>query len=275
MPDLDLLAQYGLKFNPFLPSLPPEALWRVPGTDAFFFGVENLVLDGGFGLIEGDPGLGKSKTLHGLAHHLDNVGDVVVGVMERPQSKLGDFYRELGDLFGVDLSPANRYGGFKALRERWRTHIKSSLFRPVLLIDEAQEMATPSLNELRILGSANFDSEMLLTTILCGDRRLTKRFRLPALLPLGTRIRTRLRLEPLCVPDLLAYLEHILSAAGGPHLLTEDLRRVMAEHSAGSLRMLTSMGAELLFTAAARRLPQLDEQLFLEHYAPAPARRSR
>jgi type II secretory pathway predicted ATPase ExeA len=274
MSDHDLLAQYGLKFNPFLPSLPPEALWALPGVEAFFLGVENLVLDGGFALIEGDPGLGKSKTLHRLAGHLERTADVVVGVMERPQSKLGDFYRELGDLFSVDLTPANRYGGFMALRERWRAHIKSTLFRPVLLVDEAQEMATPTLNELRIIGSANFDSEILLTTILCGDNRLSKRFRTPQLLPLGTRIRTRLSVRPLAVADLLAYLDHILVSAGAPHLLTDDLKRVMAEHSAGSLRMLTSMGAELLPVAAARRQRQLDEQLFLEHYAALQGRRA-
>ena len=37
--------------------------------------------------------------------------------------KSGDFYRELGDIFSVKLSPLNRWGGFKALRERWRAHV--------------------------------------------------------------------------------------------------------------------------------------------------------
>lgn len=73
-------------------------------------------MDGGFALISGDPGLGKSKTLQLLAKRLNTLADVVVGVMERPQSNLGDFYRELGDRFGVNLSPANRFGGFKALK---------------------------------------------------------------------------------------------------------------------------------------------------------------
>ena len=52
--------------------------------------------------------------------------DVVVGVIERPQSKNSDFYRELGDIFGVKLTPSNRWGGFKALRERWKAHMASS-----------------------------------------------------------------------------------------------------------------------------------------------------
>ena len=275
MRDNNLLAQYGLKFNPFLPSVPPESLWKLPGVDSFFFGVENLVIEGGFGAISGDPGLGKSRTLHRLAMHLAGLPEIVVGVMERPQSSLGDFYRELGGVFAVELSPANRYGGFKALRNRWRSHIKSTLFRPVLLVDEAQEMATGCLNELRLLGSAQFDSEILLTTILCGDNRLTNRFRTPELLPLGSRIRSRLALTPLSVPDLLAFLDHILVQAGAPHLVTDPLRRALADHSAGNLRVLTGMGAELLAVAAARGLPQLDEKLFLEHYAQAPAARRR
>ncbi|MFH1809427.1 MAG: AAA family ATPase [Pseudomonadota bacterium] len=269
------LALYGMEFDPFLPSLPPKALWRPPDIEAFIYRIENLVLDGGFGLITGDPGYGKSKALHLLALHLKDLCDVVVGVMQRPQSALGDFYRELGDIFGVDLSPANRYGGFKALRARWRAHIKSTLFRPVLLIDEAQEMATPCLNELRLLGSAEFDSEILLTTVLCGDKRLQNRFRSPQLLPLGSRIRTRLVLEAYDKATLTAFLDHILQQAGAPHLLTEGLRDALVEHAAGSPRVLTTMGAELLAVAAARELPRLDEKLFLELYSIQPRTASR
>ena len=133
-----LLALYGLKFNPFLPNIPVDDLWQPPAMESFFYRVENLVMDGGFALICGEPGLGKSKNLQLLAHRLNRIGDVVVGVMERPQSSLSDFYREMGTLFGVNLSPSNRYGGFTALRERWKNHIKNTLFRPVLLVDEAQ-----------------------------------------------------------------------------------------------------------------------------------------
>lgn len=150
------LARFWLEVNPFLPAVPVEDLWTPPAASPFDFRVETLVLDGGFARITGEPGLGKSKALQQLAARLDLVGDVHVGVMTRPQSRLGDLYRELGDLFGVDLSPANRYGGFKALCARFRNYIKSTLFRPVLLIDEAQEVDTACLNELRLLSSAPF-----------------------------------------------------------------------------------------------------------------------
>ena len=265
MDERRLLSLYGLKYNPFQSGVPVEDLWRPPGADDFFFRVETLLCDGGFALISGENGVGKSKVLQLLSHHLDGLGsEVVVGVMERPQSSLSDWYRELGELFGVDLSPSNRYGGFKALRARWRAHIKSTLFRPVLLLDEAQEVPSASLTELRLLSSASFDSEALISAVLCGDARLPERFRDRELLPLGSRIRTRLALSSLSSAELRSFLDHALEAAGAPGLMTEGLKDSAAAHCAGNLRILTGMCAELLATAAAQDRRQLDEQLYLE-----------
>lgn len=270
MNNKQLQAIFGLKWNPFLPSIPVESLWPAPEMDIFLLRIENLVMDGGFAMMCGEPGLGKSKNLQLLAHRLERLDNVIVGVMERPQSNLGDFYRELGELFGVNLSPANRYGGFTALRKRWKEHIKSTLFRPVLLIDEAQEMMTCSLNELRLLGSAKFDSESLLTVVLCGDTRLPERFRSSSLLGLGSRIRFRRMLEPYEKNDLKDYLEHCLEQAGAPQLMSKALIDTLVEHSAGNLRLLNIMAAELLDIGAQQELAQLDEKLFLQIYSRNP-----
>jgi type II secretory pathway predicted ATPase ExeA len=268
--DRKILALYGLKWNPFLSNIPVESLWTPPFFEPFFFRLENMVTEGGFVMISADPGLGKSKTLQLIAHRLGPLKDVCVGVMERPQSSLGDFYRELGAIFGVNLSPANRYGGFKALRERWHHHIKTTLFRPVLLIDEAQQMTTSCLNEVRLLSSTHFDSQCILTTILCGDTRLPERFRSDDLVSLGTRIRSRLYLEPLSKEHLLAYLHHALEQAAAPQLMTDPLMEALAEHCLGNLRVLNLTAAELLETAAQKELPRLDEKLFLETFARQP-----
>jgi type II secretory pathway predicted ATPase ExeA len=216
MNDKTLLAIYGLKYNPFLPALPIEALWPLPGAEPFIRRIESMISHGGFVLLTGEPGYGKSKTLQWIANRLGQLPDLTVGVMERPQSRTADFYRELGDLFGVSLNTANRYGGFKALRTRWSDHCETTLLRPVLLIDEAQEVSSECLTELRLLQSTRFDSKSLLFTVLCGDTRLPDRFRTPALLPLGSRIRTRLSLNPLSPEDLVAYLNFALQKAGAP-----------------------------------------------------------
>jgi general secretion pathway protein A len=268
-----LLALYGLKWNPFLSDIPVEAIWTPPGLDSFSFRLETLVMEGGFAMISGDPGLGKSKILQLMAHRLGRLSEVIVGVMERPQGSLQDFYREMSALFGVNLSPANRYGGFKALRERWQNHIRTTLFRPVLLIDEAQEMFAASLNELRLLASTQFDSRCILTVLLCGDGRLPQRFRTESLVSLGTRIRVRLSLEPLNRDHLLFYLNHALEQAGAAHLMTQPLMEALADHCCGNLRMLNQMAADLLASAAQKQMPRIDEKLFLETFTRQPQSR--
>jgi general secretion pathway protein A len=275
MNDKQLLALFGLKWNPFHSDLPVDSLWIPPAMDSFFFRIENLVMEGGFALISGEPGLGKSKCLQLITRRLGRLDNVVVGVMERPQSSLSDFYRELGDIFGVNLTPANRYGGFKALRERWLKHTQSTLFKPLLLIDEAQEMMTTCLNELRLLGSANFDSQCLLTTVLCGDQRLPDRFRTESLVALGSRIKLRMPLEPYDRTTLLDYLEHSLSQAGAPHLISADLLETLVDHAGGNLRILNNMAAELLIRGAKEEVTQLNEKLFLEVFSRQPPAKMR
>jgi len=50
-----LLALFGLKYNPFLPGIPVESLWSPPAMESFLFRVENLVMEGGFALVCGEP----------------------------------------------------------------------------------------------------------------------------------------------------------------------------------------------------------------------------
>ena len=272
-----LLALYGLKWNPFSPELPTEAIYVSPRVENFCWRIEQaLIREGGFAMIHGDPGSGKSVALRLLAQRLSRLPDITVGVITHPQSSLVDFYRELGDIFAVPLKPHNRWGGFKSLRETWFAHMETTRRRPVLHVDEAQEMAPATLSELRLLASARFDSQPLLCVVLAGDARLIEKLRREELLPLGSRIRTRLATEHASPEELLACLDHVLAEAGNASLMTPSLRHTLCDHAAGNYRILTTLAAELLAVAAQRDLPLLDEKLFLEVFAPSdrlPARR--
>jgi type II secretory pathway predicted ATPase ExeA len=263
-----LLALYGLKWNPFSPELPTEALFITPKLENFCWRIEQAqVREGGFALIHGDPGTGKSVALRVLADRLAQRTDLTVGVLSHPQSNLIDFYRELGDIFGVSLRPNNRWTSFKTLRERWCAHLETTRLRPVLLVDEAQEMNTATLSELRLLASARFDSQSLLCVILAGDARLTHQLQQEALLPLHSRIRTRLATEHASRDELAACLDHLLATAGNAALMTAPLRHTLCDHAAGNYRILAFMAAELLSAAAQQELPQLDEKLYFEVFA--------
>lgn len=269
-----LLSLFSLKYNPFRPDVPLEALYTTPVVDAFLRRVELGIADGGFALLTGDPGTGKSIALRLLAERLRALPDVLVGTLEHPQSRCSDFYRELGDLFGVPLGAHNRWAGFKALRSRWSDHITSTRCRPVLIIDEAQETLTTVFSELRILASKELDSKQLLCVVFAGDARLVERLRSAELLPLGSRIRRRLPLDYASRDELLACLDHLLSAAGNPSLMTTELRVTLADHAAGNYRVLMNLSDELLAVAADRELLKLDEKLFLDVFAQSPKPKS-
>ena len=69
-----LLALYGLKWNPFSPELPGEALLATPKIEHFAWRVEQLVQEGGFALITGESGSGKSVALRIVAGRLRRCG---------------------------------------------------------------------------------------------------------------------------------------------------------------------------------------------------------
>lgn len=269
-----LMALYGLKWNPFSPDLPVEALLASPKIDNFCWRVEQiLVREGGFALITGDPGTGKSVTLRIMAERLAALPDLIVGAICHPRASMSDFYSEMGAVFGVALKPHNRFGGFQALRERWQAHINATLLRPVLILDEAQEMSATVLSELRLLTSTKFDSRIILTVVLAGDLRLVDRLGGEELLPLGSRIRARLTMDYASKEELAACLKHLLHSAGNVKLMTPELTNTLCEHAMGNYRALTNMAAELLAAAAQREISTLDEKLYFEVFA-APRRQA-
>ena len=271
-----LLGLYGLKFNPFSPELPASAFWVSPQIESFCRRIEQQVGEGGFALAVGDTGTGKSTALRLLSERLSNLRNLSVGVLTRPQAQLADFYRELGHLFGVPLSPHNRWNSSRILREKWLTHIDASVYRPVLLVDEAQEMNSAVFSELRLLCSADLDSRSILTIILAGDHRLTHRLESPDLLPVASRIRSRLRLEGLTPKQLQEGLNHLLKAAGNPRLMTSGLIQTLCEHAAGNLRLLMNMANDLLVEASHLEREQIDEKLYFEVFSldPKPTHKS-
>jgi type II secretory pathway predicted ATPase ExeA len=274
-----LLSLYGLKWNPFTQGVPVEGLYCSPRLDAFGRRSEMYLRDGGFAMITGAPGLGKSWALRILDARLSRMRDVVVRSIEHPQSGISDFYRQLGDLFGVSLTPRNRWGGFKAIREKWQAHVEATLIRPVLIIDEAQEMHEVVLNEMRLLSSRDYDSKTLLYVVLAGDGRLREKLKGESLLPLKSRIRTQIELEPANPAELSDVLRHIIAAAGNAQLMTPTVITALAEHAGGNYRTLTGMAHELLIAAAERDARQIDEKLFFEIFAlpqeQAPAQKTK
>ena len=261
----ELLTLYGLKWNPFTADVPVESLLTTPAVDSFCRRIEaHLVSQGGFALIAGEPGTGKSVSLRLLAQRLSRTDGLNVAVLTHPSSSLSDFYREMADLFGITLIHNNLWLGFKGLRHRWLLHFDDTRTRPILLVDEAQEVLNAVLTEMRLLTSAEFDSRAILSVVLAGDNRLLAKLRSLELQPIASRIRQRLimtRAEP---AELVHMLDHLLEEAGNPALMTAGLKDTLAAHAGGNPRALVIMADALLAAAAEQNREVLDEKLFIE-----------
>jgi type II secretory pathway predicted ATPase ExeA len=255
---------FGLKFNPFHSDIPTSAIYQSEEIEKLIFRIENLTIDGGIAGIFGDPGLGKSLLLRQLQTRLEEIPELTVAISARPQNNMRDFYRELGCLFGVDFRVSNRWGGFQALRQAWVQHIDTTLFRPILIVDEAQNMASSILTELRLLASDKLDSRRILTVVLAGDHRLSENLRTPDLLPLNSRIRVRHNIQPFSKERLSDMLHHLLEECGNTGLMTNGLISLLSEHSLGNPRLMMHMADELLVAAAERNKSCLDDGLYYD-----------
>jgi hypothetical protein len=92
------------------------------------------------------------------------------------------------------------------------------------------------------------------------------------LVPLLTRIRTRLVTEAATREELSELLRHALAKAGSPSLMTSELLDTLVDHAAGNCRLLMTLGGELLAYGMAQDLAQLDEKAFLEVFQPGRPR---
>src|ERR1700674_5049446 len=119
-----LLALYGLKWNPFAPDVPVEALHVSRRIESFCWRVQQLVGEGGFALVTGAPGTGKSVALRILAERLGAQRDIKIGIVSRPQAGLADFYREMGDWRRAGATqPLGRcQGAARSLADPYRCH---------------------------------------------------------------------------------------------------------------------------------------------------------
>ena len=145
----------------------------------------------------------------------------------------------------------------------------------MLFIDEAQEMPLSVLNELRLLTSLKFDSQLLMSVVLSGDQRLPNKLKSENLLPLASRIKFRLNIDYASSKQLSDSLHHMLDAAGNSQLMTPELINVISEHSIGNYRVLYNNCSILLSAAIEKEVHQLDEKLYLECFPASTVKRSR
>jgi len=229
-------AFYGIREKPFTILPDPDLIyWGSMHRMAFTmleFGVTNNT---GFTVITGAIGSGKTTLLRYLLRRLS--AHVTMGLISNsPQGRhelLQWILMSFGQPFEGDYPTL-----FKRLQDfLYRQH--TSRRRTILIIDEAQNLGSDSLEHLRMLSNINADKHQILQLIIVGQPQLRDLLLAPQLHQFAQRISSDFHLQPLSESEVANYIAFRLQAAGATRIMfTREAAAIIAEASGGIPRMI-------------------------------------
>jgi general secretion pathway protein A len=195
-----------------------------------------LMNQAGFTVISGDIGAGKTTLIR---HVLDNMDrEHTVGLITNTHESFGELLQWILLAFSLEHSGLNKVEMYQRFVDFIIDEYANNR-RTVLIVDEAQNMAADTLEELRMLSNINADKDQALQVILVGQRELRETLRRPELVQFAQRIAVDYHLEPLSEAETAGYIQHRLKVAGGdPGTFTEAACRAIHRFSGGVPRLI-------------------------------------
>lgn len=169
--------------------------------------------DGAFILLTGEVGTGKTTVCRCMLDQLPDNYDTAFILNPRltEEELLASICEE------IDMEYTSGGASVKNLVDRINAHLLKSHAagrRTLLIIDEAQNLSSSVLEQLRLLTNLETNRCKLLQIILIGQPELRKMLEKPELRQLSQRITARFHLDPLSRSDIANYVGHRLAVAG-------------------------------------------------------------
>jgi type II secretory pathway predicted ATPase ExeA/cell division septation protein DedD len=211
---------YGLHEKPFSLSADPKFLFKspehAPAFDELLNGIRRRE---GLITLTGEIGTGKTTLIRSVLQHLDRrtfsafVPDPFVSREDLLKMLLVDFgVVSIADLKRGSLNGASRPDLSYPLYEFLDSLVPLQAFA-VLIIDEAQNLPLPLLEEIRILSDLE-GREKLLQVVLVGQPELRTHLKLPEMRQVDQRVSVRCELTPLGRDGVAGYVACRLRVAG-------------------------------------------------------------
>jgi general secretion pathway protein A len=260
---------YGFAEQPFSLTPDPKYLYRSE-SHANAFELLRYAVDRreGFVVITGDIGTGKTTLCRALLEQTDK--KTFTALLLNPFLSEEDLFREILQDLGVVSRSEERTSARRPSKQELINTLHDFLLsliplgaRAVLIVDEAQNLPLPILEQIRILSNLETDKEKLLQIILVGQLNLVPLLRSPELRQLDQRVSIRYQLKPLTDEETGAYVSHRLAIANGARsvVFTSAALNVVYRYSGGIPRLINMLCDRALLGGYSAQTTRIDEDL--------------
>jgi general secretion pathway protein A len=213
---------FGLKELPFSIAPDPRYLYMSEQhREALAHLVYGMNTDGGFVLLTGEVGTGKTTVCRCLLEQIPE--NIDVAFILNPKLSVHELLASICDELRIQYPQGNN--SIKVFIDHINAYLLDAHARDrktVLIIEEAQNLSTDVLEQIRLLTNLETNQQKLLHIIMLGQPELRDKLSRPELRQLSQRITARYHLGSLSRHEVYGYVSHRLSVAGGHRKLFPD-----------------------------------------------------
>ncbi len=207
---------FGLRDNPFHVSPDPVFYHPLLAHDSakkeLLFGLQTCQ---GLSVLTGEAGTGKTTILNAILESLEQ-RHISTSYVFHPLLQPIELFKFILRDFGISFDASSSKGDLIRTLHEWLFARNCAGDSPVLIIDEAQSLSLPILDELRLLLNLENPRGKLLQIILAGQTELEEKLRHPQLRQLRQRVMFHCKLPLLSEEETLSYVLSRLTSAGLP-----------------------------------------------------------
>ena len=214
----------------------------------------------GFVVITGEVGAGKTLLVHKLLSELTS--NVVVAKIFQTQLNEVEFLQAMLVEYGLNPFNAKKVELMDMLNT-FLIECYSESKQAVLLVDDAQNLNTRVLEEIRMLSNLEIKNEKILHIILVGQPELNKALETPELEQLLQRVRLRFHVRPLTLSESKDYIVHRLriAGAGSREIFGDDTYNLIHKYTGGIPRLINTLCDTSLTCAYADDLTKISRDI--------------
>jgi type II secretory pathway predicted ATPase ExeA len=241
---------FGLSMMPFGKNISVRQLFLSSSFQEAIARLEMALDNEEAALLTGAVGCGKSNVLRCFTTSLDPNAYAVIYI-PADSFKIGEIAKRALASLKVEIP----YSASLALRRLQQTIVKLNSekgIKPLLIVDEVQDLPIPTLVSLKNLLNYGMDSQIMLFLLLCGQTSVHQSLAYPCLEALNRRLRIRYSMRALSLEETSAYISHHMKLAGVQQpVFTDDAKAAIFQHTKGIPSSINAVCFRSLIYAAA------------------------